>query len=84
MPAILAAGLPQWKVVLLFAMTLVVVASAHVHSFRSAWPEMRARNLPSAWRRALSYIVRHEVHYARQVPLMILFVASSVVVVAAL
>jgi hypothetical protein len=78
------AGLPEWKVSLLLAMTLVVVASAHWHSFRAARREVRARDLPTGLRRILSYVARHELHYVKQVPLMIYFVASSVVVVAEL
>jgi hypothetical protein len=74
----------QWKVTLLVAMTLVVVVSAHWHSFRAASEEVRAKRLPTRWRQVLSYVVRHELHYAKQVPLLILFVVSSVLVVAGL
>jgi hypothetical protein len=75
-------ALPEWKIALLMSMTLVVIASAHWHSFREAWAEMQARNLPTRWRQVLSYVARHELHYAKQVPLMVLFVLSSVVVFA--
>lgn len=76
------AGLPEWKVSLLVAMTLVVVASAHWHSFRAARREVKASELPTRWRRILSYLARHELHYVKQVPLMIFFVTSSAVVIA--
>lgn len=78
------AELPRWKIALLVAMTMVVVASAHWHSFRAASDEVRAKRLPTRWRQVLSYVLRHELHYAKQVPLMVLFVVSSVVVVAGL
>lgn len=78
------AQLPEWKIALLIATTTIVVASAHWHSFRAAKREVRAKNLPTRWRQVLSYVARHELHYAKQVPLMILFIVSSVVVVAGL
>jgi hypothetical protein len=76
-----SAGLPEWKVTLLIGMTLVVVASAHWHSFRAARRDLTAKDLPTRWRRILSYLASHELHYLKQVPLMIFFVGSSVVVV---
>lgn len=78
------AGLPEWKVSLLLAMTLVVVMSAHWHSYCAARREVKARDLPTRLGRILSYVARHEIHYVKQVPLMMFFVAASVVVVARL
>jgi hypothetical protein len=76
--------LPQWKVTLLVAMTLVVVGAAHYHSGCAALREMRDLQTAVRWRRVVSYLARHHLHYARRVPLMIFFVASSVVIVATL
>ena len=74
-------GLPDWKITLLVTMTLVVLAAAHAHSARQAWSEMRAKDLPTRWRKALSYMVRHEFHYAKRVPLLIAFVLVAAIVV---
>jgi hypothetical protein len=76
-----ATELPEWKLILLTAMTVTIVLSAHWHSSVAARAEVRARYFPSRWRRFLSYVLRHQFHYARQVPLLILFVIASVVVV---
>jgi hypothetical protein len=76
-----AAGLPDWKLTLLVTMTLMVVAAAHVHSARAAWREMRQKQLPTIGRQVLSYLVRHEKHYVKHVPMMIMFVLAAVVVV---
>ena len=74
-------GLPEWKVLLLATLTLVVIAAARVHSARQAWSEMRWRALPSRWRRAFSYVARHELHYAKRIPMLLAFVLVSVLVV---
>lgn len=74
-------GLPEWKTTLLVTLTLVVIAAAHVHSARQAWSEMRARELPTRWRMALSYLARHEWHYAKRIPMLIAFVLVAIVVV---
>lgn len=75
-------GLAEWKVALLVFLTLIAIAAAHVHSAHQAWTEMRARALPSWWRRIFSYLARHELHYARRMPMNVAFVLVSVVVVA--
>ena len=76
-----AAGLPEWKTILLVSMTLIVIAASHVHSARAAWAEMRSKHLPSRWRQVISFVARHEYHYGKRVPLMIVFVIVSVAVV---
>lgn len=80
----LEAELPAWKLLLLVTMTLTVVAAAHWHSFVAARREVSDRSLPTRRQRLLSYIMRHQLHYMRQVPLMVVFVIASVVVVAGL
>jgi hypothetical protein len=77
-------GLPEWKQTVLVTITLIVIAAAHVHSARQAWSEMRQRELPTRWRRALSYVARHELHYAKRVPLLIFFVVVAVIVIVTL
>jgi hypothetical protein len=79
-----ASGLPEWTLILLTAMTVTVVTSAHWHSAAAAWAEVRARQFPSRWRRVLSYVLRHQFHYARRVPMLIVFVLASVVAVVCL
>lgn len=74
-------GLPEWKVTLLVTLTLVVIAASHVHSARRAWSEMRAKDLPTRWRKTLSYLARHELHYAKQIPILVAFVVVAVIVV---
>lgn len=76
------APLPTWKLMVLVAMTLTVVFAAHWHSAVAARREVAARDLPTRRQRWLSYLVRHQLHYMRQVPLMVFFVLSSVIVVA--
>lgn len=77
-------GLPTWKVATLFAMTFIVVASSHVHSAREAWAGMQDAALPSTWRKVLSYLKRHELAYAKKVPMMLAFVIVSTIVVTSL
>jgi hypothetical protein len=81
MDAIAAAGIAPWKITLLVSLTLVVIGSAHVHSAREAWSEMRAKSLPTRWRQVLSFLARHEKNYARRMPMMIAFVLAALVVV---
>lgn len=81
MDALVNSGMPMWKTMLLVAMTLTVVIASHFHSAREAWTGMRAREIPSSWRRVLSYLGRHEVAYAKRVPMMIAFVIVSSAVV---
>ena len=79
-----ADALPEWKVSLLTVMTIAVVLAAHWHSFRAARADLRAAKPERAWRRVLIYLLRHELHYLRQVPLLVFYVVASVFVVARL
>jgi hypothetical protein len=81
MDALVDSGLPMWKVATLVAMTLLVVGASHVHSAREAWAGMTAKGIDSRWRQVLSYLGRHEVAYAKRVPLLIFFVISATAVV---
>ncbi len=81
MDALVNSGLPLWKIYLLVGMTLTVIAASHFHSAREAWTGMQARELVSRWRQVLSYLGRHEVAYAKRVPMMILFVITSTAVI---
>lgn len=81
MDALVNSGMPMWKVALLISMTVTVVLASHFHSAREAWAGMQAREIPTRWRRVLSYLGRHEVAYAKRVPMMVAFVIVSSAVV---
>lgn len=75
---------PEWKSLVLTAMTLTVVMAAHWHSYRAARADLRSRRPKAAWRVLATYLWRHELHYLRQVPILVFFVLASVAVVARL
>ena len=75
---------PEWKTVVLTAMTLTVVLAAHWHSYRAARADLRRRRPKAAWRVLATSLWRHELHSLRQVPLLVFFVLASVAVVARL
>ncbi len=84
MDALAQYGLPTWKVAALFAMTFTVVAASHVHSAREAWAGMQATGIEARWRKVLSYLKRHEIAYAKRVPMLLAFVIVSTIVVTSL
>jgi hypothetical protein len=84
MTALAASGMAEWKLILLIAMTFIAIGAAHVHSARRAFADVRGRPDRPRWRTALAYLGRHEVYYAKQIPLLIFFVLCSVAVVASI